>query len=167
MTARTHPFHRKTTLASYQEKAVFWALRAFTYVTLLFGLIIFATIIYKGSPAVFGSFRVDGTAPFIHNDFLFTKPQTLHVFKYKGKVEQMSAADYYAFVGQDVTPAPAATPAPAPTPTPAPAPAQATETTPAAAPAPSAPVNGTAPATAPAPAAGTTPTLPLLPRLRC
>ena len=25
--------------------------------------------------------------PFIHNDFLFTKPQTLHVFKYKGEIE--------------------------------------------------------------------------------
>ena len=39
---------------------------------------------------MFGSFRVDGRVPFIHNDFLFTEPQTLHVFKYKGQGRQMS-----------------------------------------------------------------------------
>jgi len=100
MTTRTHPFHRKTTAATYQETAVFWALRAFTYIILTFGVIIFSIIIYKGSPAVFGSERVDGTFPFVHNDFLFSKPQTLHVFKYKGEVKQMSAQDYYAFIGQ-------------------------------------------------------------------
>jgi phosphate transport system permease protein len=99
MTARTHPFHRRPTAAAYQETIVFWLLRAFTYVILGFGAIIFAIIIYKGSPAVFGSTRFDGHFPFVHNDFLFTKPQTLHVFKYKGEVKQMSAADYYAFVG--------------------------------------------------------------------
>jgi phosphate transport system permease protein len=111
MTARTHPFHRKPTQAAFQEKIVFWALRAFTYIILLFGAVIFSIIIYKGAPAVFGSFRVDGAAPFIHNDFLFTKPQTLHVFKYKGELKQMSAADYYAFAGQTPDappPAPAA-----------------------------------------------------------
>lgn len=100
MTTRTHPFHRKATLATYQEQGVFWALRGFTYVILLFGAIIFSTIIYKGAPAVFGSFRVDGAVPFIHNDFLFTKPQTLHVFKYKGEIKRMAAADYYAFAGE-------------------------------------------------------------------
>src|SRR5471032_2167439 len=113
MTARTHPFQSKTSLANYQETGVFWALRAFTYIILAFGLLIFSIIIYKGSPAVFGSFRVDGSMPFLHNDFLFTKPQTLHVFKYKGEIKQMSAADYYAFAGQ--TPdAPPPAPAPAP-----------------------------------------------------
>ena len=100
MTARTHPFRRKATASAYQETGVFWALRAFTYVILAFGLLIFSIIIYKGSPAVFGSFRVDGSAPFIHNDFLFTKPQTLHVFKYKGEIKQMSADEFYAFAGQ-------------------------------------------------------------------
>ncbi len=110
MTARTHPFQRKTTVASYREAGVFWALRAFTYIILGFGVIIFSTIIYKGSPAVFGSERIDGTFPFLHNDFLFTKPQTLHVFKYKGEIKQMSAADYYTFVGQSPD---ASTPPPA------------------------------------------------------
>ena len=100
MTARTHPFRRQATASAYQETGVFWALRAFTYIILAFGLLIFSIIIYKGSPAVFGSFRVDGSAPFIHNDFLFTKPQTLHVFKYKGEIKQMSAEDFYAFAGQ-------------------------------------------------------------------
>ena len=100
MTARTHPFQRKVSAATYQETAAFWALRGFTYIILLFGVIIFSTIIYKGSYAVFGSFRFDSTAPFIHNDFLFTKPQTLHVFKYKGEIKQMSADDFYAFAGQ-------------------------------------------------------------------
>lgn len=100
MTARTHPFHRKTSAATYQETIAFWILRAFTYIILGFGVIIFSIIIYKGAPAVFNSQRIDGTFPFVHNDFLFTKPQTLHVFKYKGETRQMSAADYYAFVGQ-------------------------------------------------------------------
>ena len=122
MTARTHPFHRKVNIATYQEKSVFWALRAFTYIILAFGVIIFSVIIYKGSPAVFGSMRLNGTLPFIHNDFLFTKPQTLHVFKYKGEIRQMSATDFYAFVGQTPeAPVPPANTSPA-TPTPAPAP---------------------------------------------
>jgi phosphate transport system permease protein len=100
MTARTHPFHRKTSAATYQETIAFWILRAFTYIILGFGVIIFSIIIYKGAPAVLNSQRIDGSFPFVHNDFLFTKPQTLHVFKYKGETKQMSAADYYAFVGQ-------------------------------------------------------------------
>jgi phosphate transport system permease protein len=96
MTARTHPFRRQATAAGYQETGVFWALRAFTYIILAFGLLIFSIIIYKGAPAVFGSFRVDGSVPFIHNDFLFTKPQTLHVFKYNGKTLQMAADEFYS-----------------------------------------------------------------------
>ena len=119
MTARTHPFRRKTTLATYQETGVFWALRGFTYIILLFGAIIFSTIIYKGSPAVFGSFRVDGSLPFIHNDFLFSKPQTLHVFKYKGEERQMSADAFYAFAGETPAAAPATAPAVATPSTPA------------------------------------------------
>jgi phosphate transport system permease protein len=96
MTARPHPFRRQATASSYQETAVFWLLRGFTYVILAFGVLIFSIIIYKGSPAVFGSFRVDGSVPFVHNDFLFTKPQTLHVFKVDGKTVQMSAEQFYA-----------------------------------------------------------------------
>jgi phosphate transport system permease protein len=116
MTARTHPFQRKTSAATSRETVVFWALRLFTYIILGFGIIIFSTIIYKGSPAVFGSQRLDTTFPFFHNDFLFTKPQTLHVFKYKGEIKQMSAENYYAFLGQTPDappPAPAAASPPA------------------------------------------------------
>jgi phosphate transport system permease protein len=122
MTARTHPFHRKVTAAAYRETAVFWLLRAFTYLILGFGATIFLIIIYKGAPAVLGSERVDGTFPFVHNDFLFTKPQTLHIFRYKGELRQMSAAQYYAFTGEETNePAPAAAPSPAPPPSTAPA----------------------------------------------
>jgi phosphate transport system permease protein len=99
MTARTHPFHRKTTLASYQEKTVFWALRLFTYIILLFGALIFAIIIYRGAPAVLNAQHFGGSFPYIHNDFLFTKPETLHVFKYKGQEMRMSATEYNAFLG--------------------------------------------------------------------
>src|SRR5580658_5433924 len=124
MTARTHPFRRQATVSAIKERIVFWILRAFTYVILAFGLLIFSIIIYKGSPAVFGSFRVDGSAPFIHNDFLFTKPQTLHVFKYKGEIKQMSADEFYAFAGQTpdapVTPAAVTSPATQTSATPAP-----------------------------------------------
>jgi phosphate transport system permease protein len=112
MTTRTHPFRRKTGAGSYQERVVFLLLRAFTYVILGFGVIIFSIIIYRGAPTVFSSFRFDGAAPFIHNDFLFTKPQTLHVFKYKGVLKQMSAEQFYAFTGPDAPPA--VTPASAP-----------------------------------------------------
>jgi phosphate transport system permease protein len=99
MTARVHPFHRQTTAAAVQESIVFWLLRGFTYLILGFGAIIFAIIIFKGAPTVLGAERIDGTFPFVHNDFLFTKPQTLHVFKYKGAEKQMSAEAYYAFLG--------------------------------------------------------------------
>jgi phosphate transport system permease protein len=112
MTTRTHPFRRKTGAGSYQERAIFLLLRAFTYVILGFGIIIFSIIIYRGAPTVFSSFRLDASVPFIHNDFLFTKPQTLHVFKYKGVLKQMSAEQFYAFTGPDAPPA--VTPASAP-----------------------------------------------------
>jgi phosphate transport system permease protein len=149
MTARTHPFQRQAHAAAFQQTFIFWTLRAFTYLILGFGAIIFGIIIYKGAPAVFGSFRVDGQVPFIHNDFLFTKPQTLHVFKYKGKLMQMSAADYYAFSGENenapAAPAEAA-PAVAPiTPTPAPVPNSTTALV--------APAGPTPPSTTPSPAA--------------
>jgi phosphate transport system permease protein len=118
MTARTHPFHRKATLATYKETAVFWALRAFTYIILLFGALIFGIIIFKGAPAVLGAQRFDTTFPFVHNDFIFTKPQTLHVFKYKGETKSLSAEDYAKFMGQtpDAAPAPADGAAPNPAP---------------------------------------------------
>jgi len=121
MTARTHPFHRRATAAAYQQAAVFWLLRAFTYVILGFGGIIFLIIIFKGAPAVFGSERLDGTFPYLHNDFLFSKPQTLHVFRYKGELKQMSASEYYAFTGEganQATTAPAASLPAVPTPNP-------------------------------------------------
>jgi phosphate transport system permease protein len=101
--AHPHPFQRKATASAVQESIAFWTLRGFTYLILAFGVIIFSIIIYKGAPAVFGSFRFDGAVPFIHNDFLFTKPQTLHVFKYKGEIKQMSAEEFYAFQGQPGT----------------------------------------------------------------
>jgi hypothetical protein len=123
MTARTHPFRRQATASVYWERGVFWALRVFTYIILAFGLIIFSVIIYKGSPAVFGSFRVDGSLPFIHNDFLFTKPQTLHVFKYNGQTMQLSAEEFYAATtvpnASEGTVAPVPAPAINPGPTPA------------------------------------------------
>jgi len=96
MTARIHPFQRRVNASAKWETTVFWALRIFTYIILAFGALIFAIIIFKGAPAVFGSFRFDGTVPFVHNDFLFTKPQTLHVFTYQGKTMQMSADQFYA-----------------------------------------------------------------------
>lgn len=110
MTSRTHPFHRKATAATYQEKAVFIALRIFTYVILAFGALIFAIIIYKGAPSVLKAQRIDGTFPFVHNDFLFTKPETLHAFKYKGQEMQMTATQYNAFLGQTPENAPASGP---------------------------------------------------------
>jgi phosphate transport system permease protein len=107
MTSRTHPFQRQATAAAHRETAVFWLLRAFTYLILCFGAIIFAIIFYKGAPAVFGSERMDGKFPYLHNDFLFTAPETLHVFKYKGETKQLSASQYYAFLAS----APAVNPA--------------------------------------------------------
>jgi phosphate transport system permease protein len=122
MTARTHPFRTKTGLGSYQEIATFWLLRAFTYLILAFGVLIFGIIIVRGAPAVFGSFRLDGQLPFIHNDFLFTKPQTLHVFKYRGQVMQMPADEFNRLTAAGPAAAsPAAAPASADVSTPAPA----------------------------------------------
>jgi phosphate ABC transporter permease subunit PstA len=162
MTARTHPFHRRAHAAAYQETFVFWSLRAFTYIILGFGAIIFGIIIYKGAPAVFESFRLNGSFPYLHNDFLFTKPQTLHVFKYKGKLMQMSAADYYAFTGDaentpEAAPAPETAAAPAVAPVPAPAPTNATSTAAPAAVVPPAPAGTAAVSTNTAPPITPTP----------
>jgi phosphate transport system permease protein len=109
MTTRTHPFRQRGGASTYRERAAFWMLRAFTYIILAFGVLIFSIIIWRGSPAVFGSFRVDGRAPYLHNDFLFTKPQTLHVFKYRGETKQMSADEFYKFTGGEEGGAPAPT----------------------------------------------------------
>ena len=54
MTTRTHPFRQKGGASTYQERAVFWLLRAFTYIILGFGVLIFSIIIYRGAPAVLG-----------------------------------------------------------------------------------------------------------------
>jgi phosphate ABC transporter permease subunit PstA len=113
MTTRTHPFRRVKNAGTLWEHGVFWMLRAFTYVILIFGLLIFGIIIWRGSPAVFGSFRFDGQAPFVHNDFLFTKPQTLHVFTYHGQVMQMDA-DHFNQLTAPPPPAPPAAPPLAP-----------------------------------------------------
>jgi phosphate transport system permease protein len=131
MTTRTHPFRQKAGATTYQERVVFWLLRAFTYIILGFGVLIFSIIIWRGSPAVFGSFRVDGSVPFIHNDFLFTKPQTLHVFKYKGEVKQMSADQFYQFTGGSEGGAPDTSAAAPLAPQAAPVASAATATTPA------------------------------------
>ena len=112
MTARAHPFQRQANATAFQQTVVFWVLRLFTYLILGFGVLIFSIIVFKGAPAVLGATRVDASLPFIHNDFLFTKPQTLHVFKYKGELKKMSAEEYYAFTGQTVAePGATATPA--------------------------------------------------------
>jgi len=114
MTTRTHPFRTQKTASSVWERCVFVLLGLFTYVILGFGLLIFGIIIYRGAPTVFGSFRVDGKLPFIHNDFLFSKPQTLHVFKYDGKEMQMPADEFNRLTGAGTNPVPAAAPGAAP-----------------------------------------------------
>jgi phosphate ABC transporter permease subunit PstA len=133
MTTRTHPFRQVKGITTYHERVVFWLLRAFTYLILAFGALIFGIIIFKGAPTVFDAFRFDGHAPFIHNDFLFTKPQTLHVFKYHGQVMQMDADHFNQLTSAAPAPPPApVTPATAPlVPQAAPVANAATATTPA------------------------------------
>jgi phosphate ABC transporter permease subunit PstA len=130
MTARTHPFRQKQTASTLWERVVFMLLRAFTYVILGFGLLIFGIIVFRGAPTVLDSFRLDGSVPFIHNDFLFSKPQTLHVFKYRGKVMQMPADEFNRLTSVAAAPAPVKSTAPPLAPQAAPVANAATATSP-------------------------------------
>ena len=66
--------------------------RAATYAVLLAGGGVFADILYKGSRTVF-----QAEAPFINTTFLFSSPESLHVFEWEGRRREMGDREFRAF----------------------------------------------------------------------
>ncbi len=79
-----NPFAAKPSLGRTWEKITFWIFRLATYFVLLCGVFVFGDIFIKGSRTVFQS-----EFPFVNTTFLFTAPETLYVFEYKGEKHEL------------------------------------------------------------------------------
>ncbi len=87
-----HVFRKRTTLASRGEAGVAWVFRLVTYLVIACAAVIFGTIFYKGSAAVF-----QPTAPFVNFEFLTRAPETLHVFEHEGATLRLGDAAFREF----------------------------------------------------------------------
>lgn len=92
MTTNRHIFAAKPNAAQRAEHGVFWLFRVATYVILLSGASIFATIIWKGGGTVFQT-----SAPFINTTFLTRAPESLYVVDWQGDKLRMGRAEYEPF----------------------------------------------------------------------
>ncbi|PTY01099.1 phosphate ABC transporter permease PstA [Opitutus sp. ER46] len=95
MSERSHVFRRQTGAAHLKERLFGWLLRGVTYLVLLCGVGVFATIVVKGAPTVFRS-----TPPFINVAFLTQAPESLYVFEFEGKKYEQGDREHRAFVTQ-------------------------------------------------------------------
>ena len=91
-----NPFAAKRGASRTGEKTTFWALRLATYFVLLCGAFVFGDIFVKGSRTVFQS-----EFPFVNTTFLFSAPETLYVFEYKGERLEMGDKAFRAFRQQE------------------------------------------------------------------
>jgi phosphate transport system permease protein len=91
--ATTHLFQSQPNAARRFERATFWLFRGATYLVLLCGLSIFATIVFKGARAL-----VQPEAPFINTAFFTEAPESLYVFKFDGKDYAQGDREHRAFV---------------------------------------------------------------------
>jgi phosphate transport system permease protein len=82
----------RSTVAKRVERAVFWMLRAATYVILACAAIVFLDIGVKGGRVVFQT-----EAPFINVPFLTEAPETLNVFTLDGEKRTMGDREFRAF----------------------------------------------------------------------
>lgn len=97
-TAPTAPprIFARPTPAKRAERAVFWALRAATYLVLACASFIFLDIGVKGGSVVFQL-----APPFINLSFLTESPETLNVFTLDGHRQQMGDREFRAFKEQN------------------------------------------------------------------
>jgi phosphate transport system permease protein len=93
MTNANHVFRRRGTVAHYRELASLWLFRGLTYLVLLCGAAVLATIVVKGAPTVFQT-----RAPFINTTFLTQSPESLYVFEYEGRHYEQGDREHRAFV---------------------------------------------------------------------
>lgn len=88
----TNVFLSQPNAARRWEALTFWLFRGATYLVLVCGLGVFATIIVKGAGTVF-----QAKAPFINTTFLTEAPESLHVFEFEGKKYEMGDKDFRVF----------------------------------------------------------------------
>jgi phosphate transport system permease protein len=91
--ATAHIFQSQPNAARRWERATFWVFRGATYLVLLCGLSVFATIVFKGAGAL-----VQPTAPFINTAFFTDAPESLYVFAFDGKKYAQGDREHRAFV---------------------------------------------------------------------
>lgn len=91
-TTTDNVFIKRPNAAARWERRIFWAFRAATYLVLLCGLSVFATIFFKGAGTVFQT-----KAPFINTTFFTEAPETLYVFEYEGVKHEMGDREFRAF----------------------------------------------------------------------
>ncbi len=85
-------FQKRSTPSSRWEIRIFWAFRIATYLVLLCGASVFATIFYKGAGTVFKA-----EMPFINTTFFTDAPESLYVFEYEGVKMEMGDREYRAY----------------------------------------------------------------------
>ena len=95
MNTATHLFHSQPNAARRFERLTFGLFRGATYLVLLCGAAVFATIVFKGAPTVFKT-----QAPFINTTFLTQAPESLYVFEFEGKKYELGGRDFRAFKEQ-------------------------------------------------------------------
>ncbi|PAW83283.1 MAG: phosphate ABC transporter, permease protein PstA [Opitutia bacterium Tous-C8FEB] len=92
MNAHPTPFAPRSRQRRLREGLVIAIFRAATYAVLLAGGGVFADILIKGSRTVF-----QAEAPFINTTFLFSAPESLHVFEWEGRRREMGDREFRAF----------------------------------------------------------------------
>ena len=99
MTARTHPFTQDRRLVPTRKRASSGSCGPSPTSSSASASLIFAIIIYKGAPAVFGSFRVDGTVPSSITISSSPSRRRSTSSSTRARLKQMSAEQFYAFTG--------------------------------------------------------------------
>ena len=93
MTTAAHVFRRRASFAHLRERGILWFFRTITYLVLLCGAGILATIAGKGAPTLFTT-----KAPFINITFLTQSPESLYVFEFEGKHYEQGDREHRAFL---------------------------------------------------------------------
>ncbi len=92
MNGATHIFARPPG-ARKGESVVFGLFGAAAYLVLICGLVVFATIFFKGAGTVF-----QASPPFVNTTFLTQAPESLHVFDFEGQHYEQGDREHRAFV---------------------------------------------------------------------
>lgn len=95
LAATPHIFQSQPNAARRWERATFWLFRGATYLVLLCGLSVFATIVVKGARTL-----VKPQAPFINTAFFTDAPESLYVFEFEGKKYAQGDREHRAFLAQ-------------------------------------------------------------------